>query len=68
MFLVQVNYDIPTNDGVLLMHTFFRARLAEATDEAAIEAFENFMENYPYKNKNKDQAVYTGLFIEKKLK
>lgn len=66
MFIVQVSYTIPTNDNKMTLINFFRARLTEATQEAGMEAFAKFIETCPYKNK--DQAIYKDIFIEKKLK
>lgn len=68
MFVVQISYTIPTRDGRMTQITSFRTRLAEATQEAAIEAFAKYMENYPYTNEHKDRACFKSLFVEKKIK
>ena len=66
MFLAQISYGIPTDDLKMTFHACFKARLTEATEEAAVAAFHEFIKTCPYKTK--DQAVYKSFFVEKKLK
>jgi len=65
MHLVQIYYDIPTDDLMMTFHACFKARLIEVNEKTAIAAFNEFIKTCTYKNK--DQAVYNGFWIQKKL-
>lgn len=66
MFLIQIAFNIPTNDGKMTCHISTRAVVVENTNEAAAQAFAKFIETCTYQHK--DRATFVSYRVEKKLK